>query len=92
MASAVDIVNLALARLGAAGHNIKHLFVDEGFVFFDSDNIARVGDLLRTIKRVGSFRSILIISHLQAIQGFVDAAAAPRLLYRARYHDRVAAA
>ena len=69
---------VALARIGAAGHNLRHLFIDEGFVACDADNLGRVAEVLQAVKEVGGYRSVLIISHLEAVAGAVSVTAEVR--------------
>ena len=61
-------MRIALARIGAVGQNIRHLFMDEGFVACDSINIAKVEIVLRNMMEVGGYRSVLLMSHLDAIR------------------------
>lgn len=61
-------MRIALARIGAVGQNIRHLFMDEGFVACDSSNIAKVETILHSMMEVGGYRSVLLMSHLDAIR------------------------
>jgi DNA repair exonuclease SbcCD ATPase subunit len=63
---------LALARIGAAGHNLRQLFVDEAFVACDAHNLSRIKETLRTVMRYGGYRSVLVISHLDAVSAAAD--------------------
>jgi DNA repair exonuclease SbcCD ATPase subunit len=67
---------LALARMGAAGHSLRQLFVDEAFVACDAFNLSRVKETLRVIMRYGGYRSVLVISHLEAVAAAADVACA----------------
>ena len=58
----------ALAKIGAVGQSLKHIFMDESFVACDSSNILKVGDILNELIRVGSYKSIMLMSHLDAIR------------------------
>ena len=58
----------ALANIGGAGNNIKHMFIDEGFTACDSVNIEKAHDMMKKLVELGGFRSILIVSHLDVIQ------------------------
>lgn len=62
----------SLARIGAVGQNIKHLFIDEGFVALDSDNITKVRDILESMMDTGGFRSVILMSHLDSIREIAD--------------------
>ena len=61
-------MRIALARIGAIGQNVRHLFIDEGFVACDSNNILKVGEILQSMMEIGGYRSVLIMSHLDAIR------------------------
>jgi DNA repair exonuclease SbcCD ATPase subunit/DNA repair exonuclease SbcCD nuclease subunit len=61
-------MRLALARIGAVGQNVRHLFIDEGFTACDVANIEKVPALLRGIMEYGGYRSILLMSHLEPVQ------------------------
>ena len=61
-------MRLALARIGAIGQNIRHLFIDEGFTACDVANIEKVPQLLRGIMSYGGYESILLMSHLEQVQ------------------------
>lgn len=61
-------MRIALARIGAVGQNIRHLFMDEGFVACDSTNIGKVEIILRNMMIVGGYSSVLLMSHLDAIR------------------------
>ena len=61
-------MRVALARIGAVGQNVRHLFLDEGFTACDAENLQKTGDLLRDILRIGGYRSILMMSHLDTIR------------------------
>jgi DNA repair exonuclease SbcCD ATPase subunit len=66
-------MRLALARIGAIGQNVSHLFIDEGFTACDVNNIEKVPQLLRGIMSYGGYRSILIMSHLEQVQEACEA-------------------
>lgn len=66
------IVNLgmrvALSRIGAVGQNLKHLFMDEGFVACDAENLRKTSGMLREIMTFGGYRSLILMSHLETIR------------------------
>lgn len=61
-------MRLALSRIGAAGQNVRHLFIDEGFTACDVGNIEKVPTLLQGVMAYGGYKSILIMSHLEQVQ------------------------
>ena len=61
-------VRCALAEIGAVGQSVKHMFMDESFVACDSTNILKVRDILDELVRAGNYKSIIIMSHLDAIR------------------------
>ncbi|NDB84814.1 MAG: hypothetical protein EB127_19215 [Alphaproteobacteria bacterium] len=58
----------ALSRIGAAGQSIKHLIIDEGFGCCDSNNIQRAQQIVRELMMRGQYKSIILMSHLDAIR------------------------
>lgn len=61
-------MRLALARIGAIGQNVRHLFIDEGFTACDVTNIEKVPLILQGIMSYGGYQSILLMSHLEHVQ------------------------
>jgi DNA repair exonuclease SbcCD ATPase subunit/DNA repair exonuclease SbcCD nuclease subunit len=61
-------MRVALARIGAVGQNIKHMFIDEGFVACDASNMLKTKDIMDLMLRLGGYNSILLITHLDAIK------------------------
>lgn len=61
-------MRIALSRIGAVGQNMKHLFIDEGFVACDSNNILKIKEVIDLLKTVGGYNSVMLISHLEAIK------------------------
>ena len=61
-------MRLALSRIQAAGHNVKHLFMDEGFVACDADNLQKTAGMLQEILAFGGYRSMIMMSHLDTIR------------------------
>lgn len=61
-------MRLALARIGAIGQNVRHLFIDEGFTAFDVSNIEKVPQILHGIMTYGGYESIMLMSHLEHVQ------------------------
>lgn len=59
---------LALTKIGAIGQQLKHLFIDEGFTACDSNNIERIHMILKSIKNYGKYKSIILMSHLDAVR------------------------
>ena len=66
-------MRMALSRIGSVGNNIKHLFIDEGFVSFDANNLEKSADIMRTLMRIGQYQSIYIVSHLDTIRQMAEA-------------------
>lgn len=62
----------ALGRIGAAGHNLKTLFVDEGFTAFDAGNMKKARAVLDALVRLGGYRSVLLVSHLEMVREAAD--------------------
>jgi DNA repair exonuclease SbcCD ATPase subunit len=60
-------MRIALGRMGA-GTPVKHFFIDEGFTACDANNMRLVRPILDAIMTQGGFRSVLIISHLEAVK------------------------
>jgi DNA repair exonuclease SbcCD ATPase subunit len=67
-------MRLTLLRLGsiAGGCRVRHMILDEGFVGSDSDNLPRTGDVLRYMMAAGNLKSVLLISHLDAVRECAD--------------------
>ncbi len=61
-------MRIALARIGAIGQNIRHLFIDEGFVACDSSNLLKVDEILHSMMEIGGYKSVILMSHLDAIR------------------------
>ena len=61
-------MRVALSRIGAVGQNMRHLFVDEGFVACDADNLTKTSEMLQDILLMGGYRSMVLMSHLDVIQ------------------------
>jgi DNA repair exonuclease SbcCD ATPase subunit/DNA repair exonuclease SbcCD nuclease subunit len=66
------IVGLAmravLAKIGAVGQSLRHIIIDEGFVCCDSSNIQKSHSILIELMRTGKYKSIIMMSHLEAIR------------------------
>jgi DNA repair exonuclease SbcCD ATPase subunit len=62
----------ALINLGGGTRNLKHLFIDEGFTSCDVENLEKTKDILNTLVQMGEYRSILLVSHLDAVQDIAD--------------------
>ena len=65
-------MRITLAGLGATGLACKQLFVDEGFVACDSDNLARVPQLLRRLLSSYCYSTIILVSHLEDVRDCAD--------------------
>jgi DNA repair exonuclease SbcCD ATPase subunit len=65
-------LRLAFACIGATGQNIRHLFIDEGFVACDAFNLEKVQSMLRKMMEYGGYVSIILMSHLEAIRDAAD--------------------
>lgn len=61
-------MRVALSRIGAVGQNIRHIFIDEGFVAFDSANMLKIKEIMEMMLRMGSYKSIMLITHLENIK------------------------
>ena len=65
-------MRIALLRIGAVGKNIKHLILDEGFVACDSINILKTKEIMELLMKIGDYKSIMMISHLENIRDIAD--------------------
>jgi len=65
-------LRLAFACIGATGQNIRHLFIDEGFVACDAFNLEKVQSMLHKMMEYGGYSSIILMSHLEAIRDAAD--------------------
>eukprot|EP00873_Tetraselmis_striata_P033948 jgi/Tetstr1/454212/TSEL_041131.t1 len=65
-------MRLALSRMGAPGHRIRHMFVDEGFAACDATNIRKTRLVLETLMRLGGYHSVVIASHIEAVREAAD--------------------
>ena len=65
-------MRVALLRIGAVGKNIKHLILDEGFVACDSSNILKTKEIMELLMKIGAYKSIMMISHLETIRDIAD--------------------
>ena len=65
-------LRLAFACIGATGQNIRHFFIDEGFVACDAFNLEKVQSMLRKILEYGGYENIILMSHLEAIRDAAD--------------------
>lgn len=65
-------LRIAFAKIGAVGQNIKHLFIDEGFVACDIYNLDKVNMILKAIYTYGGYDSIMLMSHLDTIRSAAD--------------------
>lgn len=61
-------LRIVLARIGAVGQQMKHLFMDEGFTACDSNNIEKIPVLLENMLKYGEYHSILLMSHLDSVR------------------------
>jgi len=59
-------MRIALNSMGASGVLCSQLFLDEGFVSADSDNLSRIPNFLR--KLIGVYKGILVVSHLEILK------------------------
>ena len=65
-------LRLAFACIGATGQNIRHFFIDEGFVACDAFNLEKVQGMLRKMLEYGGYENIILMSHLEAIREAAD--------------------
>jgi DNA repair exonuclease SbcCD ATPase subunit len=63
-------MRVTLAKIGSTGQNIRHIFIDEGFVAFDATNIHKTRDIIELLKDI--FKNVLLISHLESIREATD--------------------
>jgi DNA repair exonuclease SbcCD ATPase subunit len=63
-------MRIALARLGAADVTCNQLFIDEGFVACDAENLGRAPAFLRGL--LARYGSLLLVSHLDEIRECAD--------------------
>ena len=61
-------MRVALSRIGAVGQNIKHIFIDEGFVACDASNMLKTKEIMDLMLRFGGYQSILLITHMDTIK------------------------
>ena len=61
-------LRLAFACIGATGQNIRHLFIDEGFVACDAFNLDKIQVMLKGMMEYGGYQSIFLMSHLDVIR------------------------
>ena len=59
-------LRIALNKLGASSIHCKQLFIDEGFVSADSDNLDLIPDFLRSLLNI--YGSIILVSHLETLK------------------------
>ena len=65
-------LRIAFAKIGAIGQNLKHLFIDEGFVACDMYNLDKIHNILQSIYKYGGYESIMLMSHLETIRSSAD--------------------
>ena len=58
-------IRIALGSVGISGIKPTQLYIDEGFVSFDSYNLAKVNGFL--LKLLDKFKNIVLVSHLEDI-------------------------
>jgi DNA repair exonuclease SbcCD ATPase subunit len=63
-------MRIALARLGGKGVASNHLFIDEGFVACDAENMARVPYFLKAL--LNRYDTVLVVSHIETIKDCAD--------------------
>ena len=64
-------VRQALTNIGGAGCSLKHMIIDEGFTACDESNLAKVEGVLRHLVKIGNYKSILLVSHLESIKDVI---------------------
>ena len=62
----------ALAKMKAIGHNIKHLFIDEGFTACDASNLMKAPAVLKTLQKFVGYHDIMLMSHSDAVKSCAD--------------------
>jgi tetratricopeptide (TPR) repeat protein len=61
---------VAFQQLGVCRIGYSQLFIDEGFVACDVDNLERVPDFLRSLLRI--YNGICLVTHLEELKGCAD--------------------
>jgi DNA repair exonuclease SbcCD ATPase subunit len=64
-------MRIALSKMGAVDVACRQLFLDEGFVACDADNLTKVPSLLRWLLDAG-YHSILLVTHLEDVRESAD--------------------
>jgi len=59
-------VRITLSYLGASNVMCKQLFIDEGFVSADSENLEKIPEFIKSL--IGIYDSVLLVSHLDIIK------------------------
>jgi DNA repair exonuclease SbcCD ATPase subunit/DNA repair exonuclease SbcCD nuclease subunit len=63
-------IRIAISYIGANSISCKQLFIDEGFVSADTDNLERIPDFIRQL--LGTYNSVILVSHLDIIKSCGD--------------------
>ncbi len=63
-------IRISLSYLGASSVMCKQLFIDEGFVSADADNIEKIPDFIKGL--IPTYDSVLLVSHLDTIKDSGD--------------------
>ena len=58
-------IRIALGSVGISGIKANQLYIDEGFVSFDTSNLSKVNGFL--LKLLDKFKNIILVSHLEEI-------------------------
>jgi DNA repair exonuclease SbcCD ATPase subunit/DNA repair exonuclease SbcCD nuclease subunit len=58
-------IRIALGSVGISGIKATQLYIDEGFVSFDTSNLSKVNGFL--LKLLDKFKNIILVSHLEEI-------------------------
>lgn len=65
-------VRAALAQMSAIGHELKHMFIDEGFGSFDVVNSQKIKHILSILRSYIGYKSIILISHSTCVDVCAD--------------------
>src|SRR3989304_2479836 len=63
-------IRIAISYIGATSLFCKQLFIDEGFVSADADNLERMPDFIRQL--LSAYDSVILVSHLDIIKSCGD--------------------
>ena len=59
-------LRIAINKIGASSIHCNQLFIDEGFVSADSDNLEKIPEFLKSLLNI--YQSIILVSHLETLK------------------------